>query len=419
MSALIVKSTLNLQLKMSFLSNGEIYRELQLSRTPSSNINDVCRILRKLVSEYKSKFKSYVLDKNSVELSITYLRDQISIVRNSHEGLKKFLPRWNVDYNELEELTIELGINTNNYLDSILELNSESSLASDFLTGVNLYNYEMDGEFIYNYLKASSVYNGLLKEYNTKELYTLEEIESSGREDRFKVKYDLPEILITHLMNYISIRTFFSSLDKLENYLNELIPSSQPKNLQKDKNQLEAYHLGFLLYLHFKQYGIDKLNNSSLVFTSYFLLFLMGELGQLTNQIVNDLSMNERDKNSTLDFLKEINRKTPLTPASSPFITKWYKKVIDKKSIDIVNLPDRKNKELETSFDAVIRWSQIKRRGGCAFNLAATSQKVWSFKSKRVSTIFNRSSKTYPSLITTNIINQSNSFKAECLNFYT
>ncbi len=374
--------------------------------------------LEELVSEYKSKFKAYVLDTNSIELSIGYLRDKINIVRNSQEGLKKFLPRWNVDYNELEELTIELGIDTNNYLDSILELNSENSLASDFLTGVNLYNYEMDGEFIYNYLKASSVYNGLLKEYNTKELYTLKEIESSQREDKFKVKYDLPEILITHLMNYIFVRTFFSSLDKLENYLNELIPSSQPKNFQKDKNQLEAYHLGFLLYLHFKQYGIDNLNNSSLVFTSYFLLFLMGELGQLTNQMVNDLSMNERDKKSTLDFLKEINSITPLTPESSPFIKKWYDMVYDKEPEEIINLADGKDKVLKKEFATVIRWSQIKKQSGCAFNLASTSYKVWSFKSNEFNQYLTILNKTYPSLITTNIIKQSNSFKADCISFY-
>jgi|GEM_PF-4859273 len=389
-----------------------------------SSIMSYAGIMHRLVEEYRLKFKAYLLESNSIPLALEYIKDQINALRYN-AGTRDF------DRTQYANMAKELGVNPSNYLESIINLEEKDTPFSRFIHSIHRDNYleKYNADIVYDYLDESKVFTGKIKKVENPEQIISEELLNPEHHEQV-FDYSFPEYIIKELLDYVHIKTYLSALDKLDNIVDNIIPNpitshvpnpspmSQPQSLQKDKTQLEGYQLAFLLYLYVKQFGIDSLKNSQYVFASYFFQLLYGDLGELSKQVANDLSMNESDKKNTFAFLKEINRNTPLSPESSPFLRKWYEKIKGQSLDDIVNLPDRKNKELETSFDAVIRWSQIKRRGGCAFNLAKSEKKGWSFKSKEFNQCLSNLKKTYPKLMTENIIKQSDSFKADCLGFY-
>lgn len=380
-----------------------------------SSISTLAGIFYDLVRMYSIDIKSFVLEHSSPQSAILFLKEIINALR---------FDAGNFDFenDNLRLMVIELGINTENYLDSIYKLKPTDHPFSKLIFEVHRDNYleKYNAKYIFDYLNLSKVYNGKLKRKDSKQLSQLLESESNLQEAVSRSIYK--ETTIQNLIDYVHIKTYLSTLDKLDKIVDTTISSNtlnlQPKNLQKDKTQLEGYQLAFLLYLHVKQFGIDRLKNSHHVFASYFFQMLYGDLGELSNQIANDLSMNERDKKNTFDFLKEIDRITPLSPESSPFLRKYFKKIKGQTLGKIVNLPDRKNKDLEASFASEIRWSQIKRSSSCAFNLAKKVDKNWTFKSNKFDLYISILKKIYPTLLTDQIIKQANLFKAECLDYY-
>ncbi len=381
-----------------------------------SSISTLAGIFYDLVRMYSIDIKSFVLEHSSPQSAILFLKEIINALR---------VDAGNFDFenDNLQLMVIELGINIENYLDSIYKLKPTDHPFSKFIFEVHRDNYleKYNAKYIFDYLNLSEVYNGKLKRKDWKQLSQLLESETNLQEAVSRSIYK--ETTIQNLIDYVHIKTYLSTLDKLDNIIdNSLISDifkSQPKNLQKDKTQLEGYHLAFLFYLYLRQFGIDSLKNPHHLFASYFYQMLYGELLELSKQIANDLSMDERDKENTYNFLKSINSVTPLSSESSPFLKKYFDKIEGQSLSDIVNLPERKNKILEESFASEIRWSKIKRSSSCAFNLAKKEGQNWTFQSNKFDLFISILKRTYPTLMTDQIINQSNLFKAECLNFYT
>ncbi len=390
-----------------------------------SSIMSYAGILHSLVDEYRRKFKAYLLGSSSIPLAIEYIKDQINVLRYN-AGTRDF------DRPQYANLASEIGIDLSNYLDSIIEIEERDDPFSRFIYSVHRDNYleKYNAEIVYEFLHKSKVFTGKInKVKNPDQIISEELINSELHEQVFD--YSFPQYYIKDFLDYVHIKTYLSTLDKLDHIVDNIIPNSipshiptprttkQPKILQKDKTQLEGYHLAFLFYLYLRQFGIGSLKNPYHLFASYFYQMLYGDFVELSKQIANDLSMDERDKDNTYNFLKSVNSITPLSSESSPFLKKYFDKIEGQSLSDIVNLPERKNKILEESFASEIRWSKIKRSSSCAFNLAKKEGQNWTFQSNKFDLFISILKRTYPTLMTDQIINQSNLFKAECLNFYT
>lgn len=391
-----------------------IYRDFRISNNRyDSPLRSYAQILKSAIDLYRIEMTSFVVESTQPKASL-------SLLKNIINGLRKDAGTKDFDSYNLQKLATEIGIKSGDYLDSILAIKIEDNPDSNFVLHVSRDNYLEINCHKYNYAIlektaleniATSILELPSTEFSDQKFWDYSETEGNI------IIYEYPAYIIRDFLDYTIIKTYIDCLDKLDQILDEIsvakVSNIQPGNLKKDKSAIQAHHLGLLLHIFLCKFIPVNKRNDGYVFAACYLLLLRGELGMLTNLLIENYDLDVKQDSEIKTFLDHIDRITPLSTAASPFISKYYRIAKKFTTKQLYSLQDKNNKELKEKTTVIRKWVGVKKSRGVAFNLVSNKGKIWSFDDAKADQFLKVLKKYYAKLITEDIEKQFRQFKKQ------